>query len=227
MNIATNVELKQASPKQTEKQQTVKSSIPYSQTSGGWSLKQESSRRIGVNSNKLNSNEPNSRPNNGLKNKSSALLKRSVQPQVPTAVPVAKWVEHQWLSASQVDILVEQETDWISLLPQQWDLNIETLSLPGIKMQKRAAWQPALRIYDVVKLTQPADYTAVAFPNTTWWSYTACLYLPTLGRVRLIVCFQSNDQREQPTVLVTNRLDWSPRKVISQCVLLGGWPRFW
>lgn len=135
-------------------------------------------------------------------------------------------VNCHWLSASQVDTLAEDGLDWISHLPNNWPIEILNLSLLGVESFQNKRNQTLSSVDALVQLTQQASYYPVITPNGTCWSYSCCLNLPELGRIRFVVCFRDSQRHGEYAAFVTNRLDWSPRKVISQCCQLRIWPRY-
>lgn len=147
----------------------------------------------------------------------SSQLAERPQSVAPTESSEAMVVDHQWLSAFQVDALAENKLDWISLLPNDWPLEIFNSSLLGVN-NFREQWNLSFQsVKALVQITQEARYYPVIFTGETCWSYTCCLELAELGRVRFIVCFRDSARCGKYAALITNRLDWSPRKVISQC----------
>lgn len=125
-------------------------------------------------------------------------------------------VDYQWLSAFQVDALAENELDWISLLPNDWPLAIFNSSVLGVD-NFQEQWNRSLQSVEVlVQMTQEAHCYPVIVADETCWSYTCCLQLAELGRVRFVVCFRDSERSGKYAALVTNRLDWSPRKIISR-----------
>ncbi len=142
----------------------------------------------------------------------------------PSATSEATVIGCQWLSASQVDALAERGDDWISLLPSEWPLEISNTALLGIADKGQWSHRLPLSVEELVQLTQQAHYYSLSIAGETYWSYTCCLQLSALDRVRFVVCFREGDRRGRYAALITNRLDWSPRKIISQCLPLNIWP---
>lgn len=135
-------------------------------------------------------------------------------------------VSCHWLSAHQVDTLAEYSLDWISPLPNSWPIEVQNFSLLGVESFQNKRNRDPSSVDTLVQITQQADYYPVVAPNGTCWSYSCCLHLPELGRVRFVVCFQDSQRRGEYAAFVTNRLDWSPRKVIFQCSQLRIWPSY-
>jgi hypothetical protein len=129
----------------------------------------------------------------------------------------------QWLNAHQVDVLADDDLDWISLLPGEWPLEVFNISLPGVENFQSQWHQRSQSVETLVQLTQQAPYYPVSVGGEICWSYTCCLQVPKLGRVRFFVYFRDSARREKYAAFITNRLDWSPHKVISQCLERSCW----
>lgn len=216
--------------KQTAEQRTTPS---HSLSRGGWMLNSGSSRHV------QRSGYANaaSKKRGWMLNTAAPLSKRSservalpspsaVLGHTPSATSEATVIGCEWLSAYQVDALAEKGRDWISLLPGDWQLEISNAALLGIADQGKWSDRLPLSVEELVKITQQAHYYSLSIAGETYWSYTCCLQISELDRVRFVVCFREGDRGGQYAALITNRLDWSPRKIISQCLPLGIWPDF-
>ena len=63
--------------------------------------------------------------------------------------------------------------------------------------------------------TLPGDaFKMVEVLGEKLWAYTKVLDVNKLGRVRVVICYDSQDLKGDPVILVTNRLYWEERKVI-------------
>lgn len=131
----------------------------------------------------------------------------------------------QGLSAHLVDGLAEKSLDWISFLPNDWQLEIFNFSLLGIDNFQDEWSQRIPSIETLVHMTQKAHYSPVFLSNETYWTYTCCLQVAGLGQVRFVVCFQDSEHCGKYAALITNRLDWAPSRVISQYLQLPIWPK--
>lgn len=48
----------------------------------------------------------------------------------------------------------------------------------------------------------------------SYWAFTKVLEVNRLGRVRIVVCYDNGDLKEEPVYLATNRLYWEERRVV-------------
>lgn len=136
----------------------------------------------------------------------------------------AVFLDYQSFCAQQLDDLAADGLDWISLLPLGSALEILNLSLLGVEACSSAWLKAALPVEKLVKLTQTAKHYSVCCSGSMCWSYTCCLQLADIGRVRFVVCRQTDGAADKYAAFITNRLDWSPRKVISQSLQLSTLP---
>ncbi len=199
----------------------------HSSSKGGWMLSAGSSRR--------RSGYASATAKRGwMLNTATPLSKRpservalpspvAVLGPTPSATSEATVIGCEWLSAYQVDALAEKGHDWISLLPGDWQLEISNTALLGIESQGKWSDRLPLSVEELVQITQQAHYYSLSIAGKTYWSYTCCLQISELDRVRFVVC-REGDRGGPYAALITNRLDWSPRKIISQCLPLGIWP---
>jgi len=95
--------------------------------------------------------------------------------------------DHDRLTPQLVDSLADYQQDWIGLLQHDWKLELHSLNLLGIKIEE----------------------------GRQHWIYTGCLQIAGLGRVRVVACFKHPQCFEHCAAFVTNRLDWSPRRIIN------------
>lgn len=120
-------------------------------------------------------------------------------------------IESQWLTTELIDALAEQQCNWISSLSSNWKLEIDCSCLPGVDSQglKSSCYTTQELIAIVRQAVDPALLSEEIDAN-----YTTCLQIVGLGRVRLAVWFEQAGN--QDIAFITNRLDWSPRKILAQ-----------
>lgn len=115
------------------------------------------------------------------------------------------------VSSCLVDELAEAGCNWIGLLGSDWEIDFGSLSAAASKgLETRY-----LTIQELTPLTRQSRYDLLAL-DQDYWVHTVCLRVVGLGRVRLVLCFDNPEQIGECAVLATDRLDWSPRKVLTQ-----------
>ncbi|MBD3886261.1 hypothetical protein IFO70_31700 [Phormidium tenue FACHB-886] len=124
----------------------------------------------------------------------------------------------QPLSPSLVDALAVAKRDWIGLLQDDWEIDPSSFRLPGIKPGATRQNMEYFTINDLFYLTQNFERSPVSISKRTQWVYTLCLQVIGLGRVRVVIISDSSQLTEEYRILATNRLDWSPRTILSQWV---------
>lgn len=132
----------------------------------------------------------------------------------------ARIIDCRCLSPDLVDTLAEKDRDWISLLTSNWQLEINNNSVLGIKISRRALHQSPLSTAALVQLTKASNYYPAVLSNAKYWLYTCILALDNVGKTRFVICSKDSTQPVRYAVFLTNRLDWSPCNIISQCLEL-------
>lgn len=121
-------------------------------------------------------------------------------------------MDSQYLSIPMLDSLSDQCHDWIGLLQPRQEIELCSLSLLGVKKplpQKNGS----LTISDIVELTLQVPYQEISVFQNRYWSYTCCLHVFGLGRIRFVVCFDNSNKAGAFQAFITNRLDWSATRV--------------
>jgi DDE superfamily endonuclease len=147
------------------------------------------------------------------------LIEEAIRHKVPFGVVV---FDAWYLAEDLVRVLARRRKDWISLLKtnrlmetasfQLRDVNGWAMKLPG----------PHIAIEDLVPLIPANAYRSVTIREHTYWCFTLAVRIPSLGKVRIVVSFETEQLTGRAVVLVTNRVDWSAAKIIS--LYLSRWP---
>lgn len=140
------------------------------------------------------------------------------KPVEMTLLPQAVMVE-PFLASHQVDVLAEAECDWISLLHPAWEIDLSSCCLLDVADESLRN-SPYVSIPNLVPLTLQIPYRSITVYGQTYWTYTFCSQVVGLGRVRLVVSFDNPQLIGEYMVFVTNRLDWSPRRILETAQLL-------
>jgi DDE superfamily endonuclease len=152
-----------------------------------------------------------------------ALAVELVEEVIRHKVPYGVVVFDAWyLAEDLVRVLARRRKDWISLLTtnrlletasfQLRDVNGRTMKLPG----------PHIAVEDLVPLIPANAYRSVTVREHTYWCFTLVVRIPGLGKVRIVVSFETEQLTGRWVVLVTNRVDWSAAKIIS--LYVHRWP---
>lgn len=137
----------------------------------------------------------------------------NLAPDISQAWAETVFLDQQSVSSYQIDELGECQRNWIGVLWPDWKIDSSGCSLKvaeGEDVQTRE-----LTIHQLISLTQQSRYEPVEI-DQEYWIHTRCLRVVGLGRLRLVLCFDNPELIGECAVFATNRLDWSPRKILSQ-----------
>jgi hypothetical protein len=134
-------------------------------------------------------------------------------PSIPQACPETVFLDPQSVSSYQIDELGELQRNWIGVLWPDWKIDSSGCSLAVAEVDDV---QPRdLTLHQLISLTQQSGYELTEI-DQEYWIHTLCSRVVGLGRLRLVLCFDNPDCMGESVVLGTNRLDWSPRKILTQ-----------
>jgi SRSO17 transposase len=141
------------------------------------------------------------------------LLKHAMEHGLPfTTVLMDSW----YLTTEFVKQLADQKKDWVSLLKRN-----RNLSMSGFQLRD-AEGQPiplpangVVKVEELVPLIPATAYRPVDIDERRYWCFSICTRLSGIGKVRLVICFESADLSGSYAVLVTNRTDWSAKQTLS------------
>ncbi|MGP1375227.1 MAG: hypothetical protein ACTS3T_20530 [Almyronema sp.] len=125
-------------------------------------------------------------------------------------------IDARWLSTDRVDSLAEDQQDWICWLNPDREIQLYNFSLLGVEAANQPSQGSLTTVAHLIALTRPACGHRVALSQRTYWSYSCCLQTIGWGRVRLVVCTDQSQPSGASAAFATNRLDWSPRNVLTQ-----------
>jgi len=144
-----------------------------------------------------------------------ALATELVEEAIRSKVPLGVVVSDAWyLAEDVVRVLARRRKDWVSLLKtnrmletasfQMRDINGWAMKLPG----------PHIAVEELVPLIPTNAYCPVTVGEHTYWCFTLRVPIPGLGKVRIVVSFETEQLTGRSVVLVANRVDWSAAKII-------------
>jgi hypothetical protein len=116
------------------------------------------------------------------------------------------------------DALAEVKKDWVSLLKKNRNLEVHSFTLRDAEGTRVALEGPHIKVHDLVPLIPSAAYTKVTIGETAYWYFALNLRVPGLGKVRLVISFDTADLTGTCAVLVSNRTDWSAKKILETYV---------
>ena len=147
------------------------------------------------------------------------LLEAAIRHKVPFRVLVFD----RWSLAEElVSMARYRNKDWISVLKKNRNVETNSFVLKDAMGKPIPLTGPHIAVEDLVPLIPRTAYREVPVGDTTSWTFTLAVRLPGLGKVRLVVSFQSADLTGTSAVLVTNRVDWNAQRIIT--LSLQRWP---
>jgi SRSO17 transposase len=142
------------------------------------------------------------------------LLKHAIEHGLPfTTVLMDSW----YLTTEFVQELAKQKKNWVSLLKSN-----RNLSMPGFQLrdaQGQTISLPAngvIKVEALVPLIPASAYRQVDLDGSSYWCFSVCTRLSGIGKVRIVISFQTADLSGTYAVLVTNRADWNAQQILSK-----------
>ena len=147
------------------------------------------------------------------------LIEEAIRHQVPLGVVVFD----AWsLAEDLLRVLARRRKDWISLLNTNRLLEPASFQLRDVNGWAMKRPGPHIAVEDLVPLIPAHADRSVTVHQHTYGCFTLAVRIPGLGKVRIVVSFDTEQLTGRSVVLVTNRVDWSAAKIIS--LYLHRWP---
>jgi SRSO17 transposase len=147
------------------------------------------------------------------------LLEAALRRKLPFGVVL---FDSWYLAEEFVAVLQRRKKDWISILKKNRNLETNSFVLKDADGKRIPLDGPHISVEDLVPLIPATAYRAVTMGETTYWTFTLAVRIPSLGKVRLVISFEKADLTGTYAVLVTNRVDWTALRVIATYLLR--WP---
>jgi SRSO17 transposase len=152
-----------------------------------------------------------------------ALASKLIEQAVERTVPFQTVLMDSWfLCAEMAEELAKLKKDWVSLLKKNRNLEVNSFTLRDAQGQKVVLAGPHLKVEELVPLIPRNAYTQVKIGERGYWYFALNLRVPGLGKVRLVISFENAELTGTSAVLVTNRTDWSAKKILE--TYLQRWP---
>lgn len=124
-------------------------------------------------------------------------------------------MDGRWVAPEMVDYCDEQSYDWIGLLQADRKIELDRLGLPPTVSHLLSQKPHNIAVSALVKSTLELSYQRISLCQQAYWSYTHSLQIVGLGKVRFAIYFGNPKKLGISIVLVTNRLDWSTSKILT------------
>ena len=132
------------------------------------------------------------------------LIESAVRRKLPFKIVL---MDSWYLAPRVIECLQKHELDWVSLLK---------------KNRKIESAGPHLKVEDLVKLIPASAFKQVTVGDKEYWCFALNVRIPDLGKVRLVISYSDAKLDDTFAALVTNRTDWSAKKIIES--YLQRWP---
>ena len=152
-----------------------------------------------------------------------ALASELIEEAVERNVPFQIVLMDSWFLCKEVaEVLARLEKDWVSLLKKNRNLAVNSFTLRDAQGQKVALEGPHSKVEELVPLIPRSAYTQVRIGERAYWCFALNLRVPGLGQGRIVISFETEDLTGTYAVLVSNRTDWSAKKILE--TYLQRWP---
>lgn len=127
-----------------------------------------------------------------------------------------------YLSEDPVKVLTELQKDWISLLKKNRNLESNSFVLKDESGQPILMNGPHIKVEALIPLIPKNAYKKVSTDDRSYWCFTMAVRVPGLSKVRLVISFENAELTGTYAVLITNRVDWGAKQIIT--TYLQRWP---
>lgn len=127
-----------------------------------------------------------------------------------------------YLAPLVIECLEKHELDWVSLLKKNRKLETASFTLRDEAGKKIEIVGPHIKVEDLVCLIPRSAFKEVKLADKEYWYFALNVRIPDLGKVRIVISYDNAELKGTYAVLITNRTDWSAKKIIE--TYLQRWP---
>ncbi len=147
------------------------------------------------------------------------LIEDAVRGKLPFKIVL---MDSWYLAPLVLESLGKHELDWVSLLKKNRKLETASFTLRDETGKQIKLGGAHIKVEELVKLIPPSGFRPVKVAEKEYWCFALNVRIPDLGRVRLVISYDNAELEGTYAALVTNRTDWSAKKVIES--YLQRWP---
>ena len=152
-----------------------------------------------------------------------ALAVELVEEAIRCKVPFGVVVFDAWyLAEDLVRVLARRRKDWSSLLKKNRLLETASFHLRDVNGWPLKLPGPQIAVEELMPLIPAHAYRPIKVGEHTYGCFTLGVRISGLGKVRIVVSFETEPLTGRAVVLVANRVDWSAAKIIG--LYLQRWP---
>lgn len=123
-----------------------------------------------------------------------------------------------FLSPDVIAALVRHQLDWVSLLKKNRKLETASFTLRDEAGKPIPLTGPHIKVEELVKLIPKSAFRQLTLKDQEYWYFAFHVRIPDLGPVRLVISFDNPQLTGTYAVLVSNRTDWSAKKIMETYV---------
>jgi SRSO17 transposase len=146
-----------------------------------------------------------------------------VEHAIANQIPFDTVLFDSWFLARElVAVLKKHNKHWISIIKSNRNVLTSSFTLKDAAGQPIQFEKPKMQLKELVPLIPPSAFQPLVVDGTTYYCFTKNLFLPSLGKVRLVISFDNPECQGNFVALVTNHLSWNAKKIIATYLLR--WP---
>ena len=147
------------------------------------------------------------------------LVKEAIESKLPfETVLFDSW----YLAPLLLEALAEWGKKWISILKMNRNITTNNLRILDEKGNPIRFEGTKIKVEDLIPLIPASAFKPIEVEEETYYCFSKNVFIPSLGKVRLIISFDNADLQGTCAVLVTNHLSWNAKKIIETYLLR--WP---
>jgi len=135
-----------------------------------------------------------------------------------------QWVlfDGWYLAPEFLTAITTQKKDWISILKSNRNIETNSFVLRNEAGEAIPFNEPLISVEELVKLIPKSAFTPIPVEEQTYYTFTFTVRIPSIGKVRLVISFNTPELDKSFVVLVSNRTDCTAKELISTYLLR--WP---
>lgn len=149
----------------------------------------------------------------------SELLEQAVAHYLPFDVVL---FDGWFLAPEFVQAIERHEKDWVSMLKKNRNLETNSFVLKDANGAGLPLPAPHIKVEELVPLIPANAYRHLQVKGKSYWCFARNVRIAGLGKVRIVISFETAQLTGTYVVLVTNRIDWSPEHILKTYLLR--WP---
>ena len=127
-----------------------------------------------------------------------------------------------YLAPELIKVLEKHEKKWVSLLKANRNISTNNLRIFDEKGKQVVFEDTKIKAEDLIKLLPSSAFTPTEIGEKTYYCFSKNVHIASLGKVRLVFCFENPELEGTCAVLISNHLSWSAKKIIETYLLR--WP---